>query len=978
MHRIVFIPRIILLLIIFLIGSAAIKAASNIEGVIKDTLTNEPLIGANVILVGTSLGAATDEAGQYIIRGIESGTYVIRVTYIGYETVEKQIQVKENADIAQDFNLKPIGIEGETVIITAQASGQVEAINKQLSSDNIMNAVSSARIQELPDANAAESIGRLPGVSVLRSGGEGDRVVIRGLDPKYNQISVNGVQLSSSNPNDRSTDLSMISPYMLESIEVSKTITSDMDANVIGGTVNFELREAKPTGSNSPSVGILAQGSYNGLSNANNKYNNYKYVGSVENRFFSNKLGVFALLDIERRNLTSNELGATYDHKANSKTEYIASTLNLNMIPRDRKRYNGAVVIDYNLPDGNLKLANFLSTGTTDIQNRGESFNVLTNLHNYSFEYSNNKLGVITNILNFKYDIPIFHIDADFSHTYSETKSPNDWTIGFQQGSAGLTEFVNVSNLNPIDIPKGANNDTNSTYLGTLITNNSFSKERALTASLDFQANLNISNDISSAIKFGGRFRHQTRSYVYEQSTGQGLGLTSAAIVDSLIASHFSSTARYANTTSIPILPFVDPNYDYGEFLEGDYKMILPLNFGMLNEAANFIKSQTDFLARRNSIAYFRDMFNSTTFNYSGYEDQSAVYAMATINIGPQITIIPGIRFQNLHTNYTAPRGTQNTASATGGPYLHYDTTVTVDHGYWLPNLNVRYKPFNWFDVRLSYTNTLAYPDYNAIVPRIDVAVGSSPINYNNYQLSPTRSKNYDAYFSFYENSIGLFTVGGYLKQIHDLIYSWSFFVSGANSLKYYPPSLVASSIPTGNPNIINYVNNPHKVEVWGLELDWQTHFWYLPHPFDGLVLNVNYTHVYSEAKYPYTDTRRVGRILVYVDTIFTDRLLYQPDNIFNLSLGYDYEGFSIRASMLYQADIFAGPNFWPQLRSTTDSYTRWDLAVRQELPWFGIQIFGALNNINSAKDINIIQAGVPQSQQHYGMTADVGLRLKL
>jgi hypothetical protein len=138
------------------------------------------------------------------------------------------------------------------------------------------------------------------------------------------------------------------------------------------------------------------------------------------------------------------------------------------------------------------------------------------------------------------------------------------------------------------------------------------------------------------------------------------------------------------------------------------------------------------------------------------------------------------------------------------------------------------------------HTNTLAYPDYNAIVPRIDVAVGSSPINYNNFQLSPTRSKNYDAYFSFYENSIGLFTIGGFLKQIHDFIYSWGFFVSGANSLKYYPPSLVASSIPTINPNIISYINNPYKAEVWGLELDWQTHFWYLPHPFDGLVLNVN------------------------------------------------------------------------------------------------------------------------------------------
>jgi hypothetical protein len=290
--------------VIFLIGNTSVSAASNIEGFIKDTLTNEPLIGANIILVGTSLGAATNNSGQYIIRSVTPGTYVIRVTYIGYETVEKQIRVQENVQIKQDFNLKPIGIEGETVLITAQASGQVEAINKQLSSDNIMNAVSSARIQELPDANAAESIGRLPGVPVLRTGGEGS-CRNTGSDPKYNQISVNGVQLSSSNPDDRSTDLSMISPYMLESIEVSKTITSDMDANVIGGIVNFELREAKPTGSNSPSVGILAQGSYNGLSNAYNKYNNYKYVGSVENRFFY-KLGV--CLHVEK-GIYSNELG---------------------------------------------------------------------------------------------------------------------------------------------------------------------------------------------------------------------------------------------------------------------------------------------------------------------------------------------------------------------------------------------------------------------------------------------------------------------------------------------------------------------------------------------------------------------------------------------------------------------------------------------------------------------------------------------
>jgi len=78
----------------------------------------------------------------------------------------------------------------------------------------------------LPDANAAEAVGRLSGVSVLRSGGEGNEVVVRGLQPKYNAIMIDGVRMSSSNSNDRSADLSMISPYSLEGIEVSKSVTA--------------------------------------------------------------------------------------------------------------------------------------------------------------------------------------------------------------------------------------------------------------------------------------------------------------------------------------------------------------------------------------------------------------------------------------------------------------------------------------------------------------------------------------------------------------------------------------------------------------------------------------------------------------------------------------------------------------------------------------------------------------------------------
>ena len=316
MYRLNYNQGIIILIILFLVNIVTLSASSDIEGYVNDSQTNTSLPGANVLLLGTNYGTATDIQGHFIIKNIPPGEYTIRATYIGYESNEVEIQVVDNKKLEQNFNLNPASLEGETVIVTGQVTGQLEAINKQLSSLQIVNAVSSSRIQELPDNNAAESVGRLPGVSVLRSGGEGNQVVIRGLAPKYNQIRIDGIQLSSSDPSNRSTDLSMVSSYMLQGIEVFKTVTADMDANVIGGIVNFELHEAQVKEKGVPHFNFLMQGGYNNLSNAYYKFRNYKFIGSAENRFFDDKFGVFAQVDFGRQNLSSNELGASYGHLA--------------------------------------------------------------------------------------------------------------------------------------------------------------------------------------------------------------------------------------------------------------------------------------------------------------------------------------------------------------------------------------------------------------------------------------------------------------------------------------------------------------------------------------------------------------------------------------------------------------------------------------------------------------------------------------
>lgn len=966
-----------LFLPLVLTGAGYAQSSATIGGMIQDAQTGDPLPGANVLLVGTGFGASSDIAGKYVVRNVPPGSYTLRVSYVGYRMATLQVQVQAGEDRKVDFKLVAAAIEGETVTVTAQASGQNAAINQQIASNQIVNVVSSARIQELPDANAAESVGRLPGVSVLRSGGEGTQIVIRGMQPKYNAVSVDGVQMTSANPNDRSVDLSMISPFSLAGIEVSKTVTPDMDADVLGGSVNFTMREARGD-REGLGYNLLVEGGYNGLKAASNKLNNYRYVGSIEGRFFESRLGVFAQADLERRNLSSNEFGATYTNLGNSHIEYLTNGVTLNDVMRDRQRANGTLVMDYRLPEGKIVFSNFFSRGITDVQNRGQLFNTASNLQNYTFGYSNSTLGLITNSLTVKHPVSLFNATLKLSHSYSESKDPDDWTVGFQQAPAGLTQFIGKPNVYPQDVVRAAIVDPSQAFLGSIVSSSNFTRERALTASLDLETSIPISELITSEIKFGGKYRYLTRSNTQDQYTGQGFGLTSARFVDSLIASHFPSTRQYSNTTSIPIGPFLDPSFSYAGFLNGDYAMSLPLNYGMLAEMAHFVR-YNPLIASTPNLTYFHDLFNSATYNYDGHEGQGAFYVMATVNVGPELTIIPGVRYQDLRRTYTAPRGQQNTSSALGGPYRYYDTTLTVDNGYWLPDVLIRYKPLSWFDVRLSYSNTISYPDYNAIVPRIDLQIGNG-ISWNNVNLKPTRSTNYDVYFSFYDNTIGLFTAGAFLKRIENLIYQTNFYVIDSAAAAYYPPYL-GTTRPSGTYNIFTFVNDPYRIDNWGMELDWQTHFWYLPHPFDGLVLNVNYTHIFSKADYPYSELRRIGgpRVFTFVnvDTLFTSRLLTQPDNIVNLSLGYDYEGFSIRVSMLFQDNIFTGLSFWDQLRTTTSAYTRWDLSVKQQLPWYGLQLFGDINNLNAASDVALINVPtvVPQSQQSYGLTADLGLR---
>lgn len=958
---------------VFLFAATAFGGANGVvEGHVKDSQTHGALPGANVLLVGTSIGASSNLHGSFLIANVPPGSYTIRAAYVGYEAEIEHIIVKPNATVRVNFYLKAVGIKGKAVVVTAQAAGQNAAINQQLSSDQIENVVSAARIRELPDANAAESVGRLPGVFVLRSGGEGYEVSVQGMQPKYNQITIDGITMGASDPANRSTNLSMISSDMLGGIEVKKTVTPDMNADVIGGVVNFNMREAQVKKPGVPELSLLIQGGYDGLPDANNKYNNYKYVGTLQDRVLNDRLGIFAQGLVERMNLTSNQLSAYYTNIANSTTQYVTTGLSLFYLPRDLLRYNAAINLDYRLPGGSIKLVNFASTGITRSSQLEDNFSISNTSQSYSAANTSHTINNLLDAIDYEQQLPLFHIHIKLYQTYSETKAPDNWSVSFNQPSQGLSQFVNEANINPQAVPKSGNGDFGVSYLSQVSNAGSFSRQRDFGGRLDLTTNVNISNAVTAKIKFGGKYSHLIRSYNYNVYDSYPLEGSTALLADNLINQHFSLPM---NSYTISMSHFLDSHFNYGKYLGGDYSMSGVLDPGKMAEIVGILQSHLSSFPP--GTDYYYNIYRSTIPNYSGYENHGAFYGMFTANLGDQATIIAGVRYQNLETVYKAVRGffTNNAFSVS---YDHYDTTVTQNHGYWLPDVAFKYRPLSWLGIQLSYTHTLAYPDYNSIIPKIDM--NGYSIGWTNYGLSPSQSTNYDAYASIYSNSIGLFTAGVFLKQVKNLIFPWSFYVSGNDVVPYLPSTLLPAYNSNETYEISTYVNDSRLVNDYGLELDWQTHFWYLPGPLSGLIMGINYTHILSKAQYPYTYLVSNGRSTVAIDTSFVDRLIDQPDDIANLTVGYDYKGFSIRVTFVYQSNIFTGPNFWPQLRAYTAPYRRWDLAANQDLPWYGMQLYADLNNINSSNDVSVISggAGVPTSEQDYGMSGDLGLRLRL
>ena len=962
------------IMVFLLTNTIAFSQNVNLSGFVKDASSGDPLVGANVYIVGTSLGTASNEKGFYKLPNISEGTYIVRAEYIGYMMMEDSVEIIGGSDVALDFNLKYTTIEGEEVTVTAQAKGQMDAINKQLNSSSIVNIVSADRIQELPDANAAESVARVPGVSIKREGGEGNKVVIRGLSPKYNSITVDGTRLASTDPDDRSTDLSMISQYMLEGIEVTKAGTPDLDADVLGGTVNFILKRAKP----GLHANVITQGMYNGLEDS---YNDNKFVFDVSNRFWQDRIGILAQLDFENRNRSSHELSASYTlpgAELDSVNELFFTGLGLYDVLRKNKRNNNTFIIDMNIPNGNISYSSLNSSIDKDILNYSTNYVFASNARNSSSGKTDSKIEVTTQTLRYKQTFfSRLHIDAFSSYSQS-TNTSYGYSFNFLEPDAFTESTFGIKMQRVEQIAKF---DTLNTGLNDYQYNKYFSDEKENTYGMNIAFDFRLGKQISGKLKFGNKVR--TKERVYDRNNEYAPVAAAAGLAgprDSLVH-HFPQLFENQgiDPRRIPITGFMDHSYDAGNFMDGEYTMGPVADLDFMLEVFQFFKKNFGRYSPGAStideyIMHRLHETNTIMYDYAGEENYDASYYMVDMDIGSKFNVIAGGRTEKNKTLYDSWRSQRSALPHwvyTGERYSH-----ERENEFWLPALFLRFKPFSWLNIRFAQTNTLTRPNYTDIIPLYQIDGPGANVDYRNPYLKPGKSENLDYSITFLQNHLGLFSIGYFEKNMKNLIYS---------SGRRYISDPSEHGLPEGTHKyyIQNYTsNNPYAVKLSGFEFDFQTRFWYLPSVLSGLVLNANYTITDSEVRYPRTIIEfdidwgpPLTTTTTNIDTFYVDRLIDQPDEIINISLGYDYKGFSGRLSMLYKSNVFMRTDFWPELRQSTDDYRRWDLSMKMDLPVDGLEMFLNVSNITEAVDKNIFRDRNLSLEQHYGKTIDLGFR---
>ena len=690
--------------------------------------------------------------------------------------------------IAFSAQASAAGATPEVVNVIGQGAQLEQALQDQRMSDSVESVVHADAIGQLPDDNAAEALQRVPGVSVERDQGEGRFVRVRGLGADLNSVTINGTLVPAPEDDRRAVALDVLPSELVQSLSVVKTLTPDMDANSLGGTVEVESL----SGFDHPGTfySLSSEASYND----NTGKTSPKVSGAISNRFNVGQgidnFAVAAALSWEDRTFGSDNVetgGAwNFDDASGARLEELEER----RYDISRKRAGAGLNFDFR-PDEDTDLyLRTLYSRYKDTETRQ------ANVIEFADAQLPGERGDAEGTREVKDRSETQEIK---SFVLGGERRIGDWTLSSQYGYSEASEdsplhipgskFVGNSDFSDAGYDSSREPNvkiSDAFYQAGNFTLDEIEREKQLTTDTEQNIRIDLTRDyywqdLASQVKFGTKFSTRTKDndlevWAYEDLTNAG---------------------------------FTIDQLNLANFVNGNGKLGPEVDAGALEQ----------LIAGLNP-ADFYDAEQSRINDFSIEENINAAYIMNTVDID-DLRIIAGLRYE----------GTRLKAKGTGINDGAFEAVnERNDYHHWLPGLHAIYQINDSSQLRAAWTNTVVRPTFGQLFPGF--VIDGDEAEFGNPQLDVLESSNFDLGIEHYMGKAGAVSAFVFYKNIENFVYSADLAGTGE-----YAAFAEAKTYANGD-----------KADVYGLELAYSQQFEWLPAPWNGLLLSANGTFTRSDA----------------------------------------------------------------------------------------------------------------------------------
>lgn len=856
------IEKVLLSLLILLSAGLQVLANVNvnelkhgtIKGRILDT-SNQTLPGATIYIDSLHTGVVSDINGFYTLTNIAPGTYKVKVSYVGYSPVEMTITVPEGKTVESDVMLND-GVKLREVVVGGAFNGQRRALSSQKNAMGIVNVVSADQVGKFPDSNIGDALKRISGINVQYDQGEARFGQVRGTSADLSSVTINGNRIPSAEGDTRNVQLDLIPADMVQTIEVNKVVTADMDADAIGGSINLVTKNTP----NKRMFNATAGSGYNAVS----KKAQLNLGLTYGDRFFNDKLGL--MFSGSYQNTPGGSDNAEFEYDVDDGSVVMKEAqMRQYYVTRERQSYSLALDYEFN-PDHKISFKGIYNR-RNDWENRYRV--VYKDLDESDPSEQSIELqtkGGADDTRNARLErqqTMDFTLDGehnlggrllmDWAASFSRASEdrPNERYFGLKMdnntGENLINTFRGIGGRAPYSTIAIPGLDNEGWELDELTNSNQSIYENEWKFRLNFELPL-MKGLYGNTLRFGGKYTNkekdrETTMYKYD---GEDVNDNPIFNDGGAWREHGSSQIRKGF--------MVGDNYPEGTHFVSK-KYLGSINF-------NSMQGEPDY--------------EEMSGNYHAKEEITSAYLRFDQKLGQKLDLMLGLRMEHTALNY---RGLNWVVDEDENESLESTGNRKNSYTNWLPSVLLKYDVNDDLKLRASFTETLSRPKYSALIPSVNYNRADEEATIGNPNLKPTTSYNFDLSAEYYFKSVGLVSVGFFYKSINNVIVDevWK--------------GMDAQLPITGTYDYeISKPINAYDADLFGVEVAYQRDFGFITPALKCLGFYGNYTYTANKTKNHHFEHR------VLEDGEDID-MIGSPEHTANASLFFEKWGFNLRLS---------------------------------------------------------------------------------